>query len=89
MKLYDENNIPYEAISCRKPLMEDNHRNRTWDYIDKIIDGEEYKFFLDTTWGKCLYFYYNYRWYRVNLYQNNSDIYYMKKLSTKILGGYI
>ena len=67
MRLYDKEGRAIPAYKTRKPKFADGFR-RTWDHEVVTIDGKEYKFYLDTTWGKAWYFLYVYNWYKIPFY---------------------
>lgn len=67
MKINDINLIP-----TKKPKFS-SHRGRTWDTIPVVIAEEEIKGFIDTTWGLYVYFFWNGRWYKVNLLEVNKN----------------
>ncbi len=41
-------------IKCKIPKFS-NHRGRTWDWCEVIIDNVSYRGYLDTTWGEYVY----------------------------------
>lgn len=43
-----------KLIKTTQPKLS-NHRGRTWDYCEVIINGNSYRGYLDTTWGKFVY----------------------------------
>jgi hypothetical protein len=52
-----------KAYKTKQPKMT-NHRGRTWDEITIVIDGEEVKTYLDTTWGWYFYVEYKGEWHK-------------------------
>lgn len=54
------------ARKVPKPLMSD-HRGRTWDHITLVIDEQEVKAHMDTTWGERFYFEWKGQWYAASI----------------------
>lgn len=85
MKLFKENGYCVGiARTCKKPKFS-SHRGRTWDSIDKYIDGELIDFHFDSTWGLNQYFIYNNKWYSIPIIREDlSDgMGYKERLYTK------
>ena len=73
-----------KAKSCRRPKFSE-HRGRTWDSTDKIIDGKVVEWYYDTTWGTNLYFEWNQKWYVTPIIRDqyyNDNLAYKEKLFT-------
>lgn len=63
MELLDENNeVVGIAKKCKRPTFS-QHRGRTWDSTDKIVDGLVIEWWFDSSWGRNMYFEYNEQWY--------------------------
>lgn len=62
----DDREIEISAPTCPQPSFSD-YGGRTWDHGFIKIDGEEYKAYLDTTWGEYIYFQYNEKWRRTRM----------------------
>jgi hypothetical protein len=52
---------------------------RTWDETSLIIDGEKTPVFVDSSWGKYMYFKYKEQWYKIKLFteEYNIDLFYL------------
>ncbi len=68
MRLYDKEGRAIPAYRTRRPQFVSGVFGRTWDYEVVTIDGVEYKFYLDTTWGKAFYFMYDNQYYKIPFY---------------------
>jgi hypothetical protein len=66
MKLY-LNNVKLPVQKCKRPKFT-NVKGATWDHGMCTIDGEEYKLYLDTTWGEYVYFQYDVFWYKIKMF---------------------
>jgi hypothetical protein len=63
MKLFNKDGeLVCEAKPCKKPKFS-NHRGRTWDCIEKIVDNKVIEWWFDSTWGRNMYFELNGKWY--------------------------
>lgn len=86
MKLYDSKRNEYNAIACKMPKSsgEISYRSMSWDYVEKNIDGLKIDFHLDKVHGRYMYFNYNNKTYKINLYENIvNSIYDVDELFTK------
>ena len=51
------------AVRCRRPKFSIRF-GRTWDRVSMSIDYVNLEGWLDTTWGRYVYFWYNGFWYK-------------------------
>ncbi len=66
--------VKVPVVKTKRPKFSD-HGGRSWDYGYILIDGEEFKAHLDTTWGQCVYFQYGEtnQWYKMRMFSNNIE----------------
>ncbi|HDD44508.1 MAG TPA: hypothetical protein ENG63_06590 [Candidatus Desulfofervidus auxilii] len=84
MRLYYDNNKVVEAIPLGSKGVPSfsQRQGRNWTFEIRKIDGKEYKFYFDFTWGKCFYFRYKGRWYRLR-FVGQKNIFDVKEFFTK------
>jgi hypothetical protein len=53
------------ATRCKKPKFS-SHRGRTWDFYEITLNGTETKGWIDTSWGRFVFFEFLGKWYKVD-----------------------
>lgn len=78
------------AKATRRPKFS-HHRGRTWDCIDKVIDGKVVEFWFDSTWGENFYFEFNDRWYYMPIIRRDytDGLKYREELFTSVSNKHI
>lgn len=66
-------NLFPNSVKCKKPKFSD-HKGATWESCKVIAkDGTELEGFLDTSWGKYVYFNDGKIWRKINFYKGYMD----------------
>ena len=68
MIIYTKDQMKVNATKCTSRPKFNYHFGRTWQWGTVFIDGKDYRYTYDNTWGSYWYFEYNNQWYKVHIW---------------------